>query len=65
MKEVVLKIDPRDPPVRKSGRCRECRKERPPMAVKHADPFCSAECCREWYWKHVHDRKGASDASGG
>jgi hypothetical protein len=40
-----------DPPDRKDGRCVQCRGERPEIAVKNGDPFCSTACARDW-----HDR---------
>jgi hypothetical protein len=55
-----------DPPVRGDGSC-VCGRERPPVAVKHADPFCSTECARRWWaplartaraWAHVRARTG-------
>lgn len=62
-----------DPPVRGDGRCARpgCRKLRRPERSKsyggvagELDPFCSSECCREWYGiplpKIVGRRRGAS-----
>jgi hypothetical protein len=38
-----------DPPDRKDGRCAHCRGERPEVAVKNGDPFCSTACARGWH----------------
>jgi hypothetical protein len=38
-----------DPPVRDDGCCAICGRELSPVAVKHADPFCSTECARRWW----------------
>jgi hypothetical protein len=38
-----------DPPDRKDGRCVQCRGERPEIAVKNQDPFCSTACARDWH----------------
>lgn len=40
------KHDPK--PLRGSG-CASCGGARPPMAVKHGDPFCSATCARIYF----------------
>jgi hypothetical protein len=40
---------PGDPPMRKDGRCRQCRKPLPPVAVKNLDPFCRTDCARKWW----------------
>jgi len=38
-----------DPSRRKDGRCAQCRGERPEVAVKNQDPFCSTTCARDWH----------------
>jgi len=38
-----------EPDVREDGLCFVCGSERPEVAVKHEDPFCSSACCREYY----------------
>jgi hypothetical protein len=38
-----------DPPIADQGGCFRCGRERLPVAVKHADPFCSTVCCRGWH----------------
>ena len=38
-----------DPPQRKDGRCTECGEDRPDVAVKNGDPFCSSVCARIWH----------------
>jgi hypothetical protein len=38
-----------DPPTREDGRCIQCEKRRPPIAVEFDDPFCSNVCCRIFY----------------
>lgn len=38
-----------DPRVRKDGMCYVCKEERPEVAVRDRDPFCSMECCREFH----------------
>jgi len=38
-----------DPPVRANGMCAVCGQERPPLAVKHEDPFCSTSCCKSYH----------------
>jgi hypothetical protein len=49
-----------DPPRRADGRCVNCRRDRPVIAVKDGDPFCSNECARTW-----HDQLAASPSIGG
>jgi hypothetical protein len=36
-----------DPPTRQ--RCVACGQPRPHIAIKHADPFCSTDCCKRWH----------------
>lgn len=43
------RVDRRDPPVPKSGKCAVCGHSRPELAVRHHDPFCSSKCCQEFY----------------
>lgn len=44
-----------DPPVRRDGRCAECREPRNPRANRYSglaaqlDPFCSTGCCKAWH----------------
>jgi hypothetical protein len=38
-----------DPEVRKDGKCQVCKGERPEVAVKNFDPFCSATCSRKYH----------------
>jgi hypothetical protein len=38
-----------DPPDRDDGRCVNCRGERPEIAVRNHDPFCSTVCARGWH----------------
>lgn len=38
-----------DPPVREDGLCFTCLRERPPFAVLHDDPFCTAPCARAFH----------------
>lgn len=44
--------------VRRDGKCRECLGERPQLAVNERDPFCTAECCREYYGVVIPDGIG-------
>lgn len=46
---VVVTVHPNDPPVRTDGRCVVCRGERPDLAKRYLDPFCSNDCCRAYY----------------
>lgn len=39
----------KEPRVRRDGLCTVCKKERPVVAKKNLDPFCSSPCCRAWY----------------
>lgn len=43
----ALKRPDSDPPTRADGACIICERERPPAAITHDDPFCSATCARE------------------
>jgi hypothetical protein len=38
-----------DPATRRDGRCPCCGRERPEVAVKNDDPFCSTGCARSWH----------------
>jgi hypothetical protein len=38
-----------DPKPAKGGGCAVCGSPRPPTAVNHGDPFCSATCARIYY----------------
>jgi hypothetical protein len=38
-----------DPSRRRDGRCSGCGGERPEVAVKNGDPFCSTGCARGWH----------------
>ena len=38
-----------DPSPRRDGRCPCCGSERPDVAVKNGDPFCSTGCARGWH----------------
>jgi hypothetical protein len=38
-----------DPPPRRDGHCPCCGSERPDVAVKNGDPFCSTGCARGWH----------------
>jgi hypothetical protein len=38
-----------DPSRRRDGRCSGCGGERPEVAVKNGDPFCSTSCARGWH----------------
>jgi hypothetical protein len=48
-KGVMKKVFLRDPTVREDGLCFVCEGERPPLAIRHGDPFCSARCCQTHY----------------
>jgi len=48
MKPTLWRAKP-DPPVKSNGRCVVCDEERPPVAVKQYDPFCSASCAKRWH----------------
>jgi hypothetical protein len=54
MRARASRVDPRDPDIRADGKCVVCKEPRPPLAVKHGDPFCSAACCRKSY--HVKEK---------
>ncbi|PYO40129.1 MAG: hypothetical protein DMD33_18770 [Gemmatimonadetes bacterium] len=45
----ALRRPAHDPPTRDDRACYVCLGERPSIAVKHDDPFCSARCAREYY----------------
>jgi hypothetical protein len=49
-----------DPSGRRDGRCSCCGGERPEVAVKNGDPFCSTGCARRW-----HDQLGSPSPSTG
>lgn len=38
-----------NPPARRDGRCVCCGGERPEMALRGGDPFCSRRCAHEWH----------------
>jgi hypothetical protein len=38
-----------EPAVRSDGKCYVCKSERPELAVKVGDPFCSSKCCQQHY----------------
>jgi hypothetical protein len=38
-----------NPPVRPDGRCVCCGGERPEVALRSSDPFCSSKCARGWH----------------
>jgi len=38
----------KDPNVIASGRCYQCGRERPDVAVYYSDPFCRTECCKSY-----------------
>jgi len=53
-----------DPPIRADGRCamwgKSCSTphgERPPLAVREHDPFCSTQCCKRYH--HVEQGTGS------
>ena len=49
-----------DPSRRRDGRCSSCGNERPEVAVKNGDPFCSTGCARGW-----HNQLASSPSTGG
>lgn len=60
-----------DPLVRDDHRCARwgCRKPLPKLAIVHADPFCSCECCRIYHgnpmptYGNTFGRKGREKAA--
>lgn len=47
--EVEVQQPKTEPKVRKNGKCYVCRGERPPIAHRNLDPFCSSDCCKLYY----------------
>jgi hypothetical protein len=47
-----------DPAQRRDGCCANCRGDRPEVAVKNGDPFCSTGCARAWH-EHTADSPSA------
>jgi hypothetical protein len=45
----------------KNGCCIVCGKERPAVAIKHRDPFCSAVCSRKHHGTRDVWVKGVED----
>jgi len=41
--------DGRLDPKPERGKCPVCGSKRPPIAIRHRDPFCSAGCARVWF----------------